>query len=100
MPYQCICYLSFPVHLTHHHFLLNSTHEDRGMMAQYNLLGEEGTIWQGSREVDPSCILPTGARAKMVATSDEKVDDSAAGKNVYSSVYFVMMAMLISISPH
>ena len=69
-------------------------------MAQYNLLGEEGTIWQGSREVDPSCILPTGARAKTVATSDEKVDDSAAGKNVYSSVYFVMMAMLISIFPH
>ena len=69
-------------------------------MAQYNLLGEEGTIWQGSREVDPSCILPAGARAKMVATSDKKADDSAAGKNVYSSAYFFMTAMLISIFPH
>jgi hypothetical protein len=39
----------------HCHFL---AHEDFGMMAQYNLIGEEGTLWPGARMVDPTCVLP------------------------------------------
>lgn len=47
---------SFSGHMVMHCHIL--THEDRGMMAQYNLLGEEGTLWQGARDIDPFCILP------------------------------------------
>jgi hypothetical protein len=39
----------------HCHFL---HHEDIGMMGQYNLIGEEGTLWPGARIVDPTCVLP------------------------------------------
>jgi hypothetical protein len=28
------------------------------MMAQYNSIGDEGTLWPGARTVDPICILP------------------------------------------
>jgi hypothetical protein len=31
--------------------------KDIGMMAQYNLIGEEGTVWPGARMVDPTCVL-------------------------------------------
>jgi hypothetical protein len=47
---------SFAGHMVFHcHFL---AHEDFGMMAQYNLIGEEGTLWPGARMVDPTCVLP------------------------------------------
>ena len=34
-------------------------HEDKGMMAVYNVYGKEGTIWPGAREINPTCILPS-----------------------------------------
>ena len=46
----------FSGHMIFHCHLLS--HEDQGMMAQYDLVGEEGTLWDGARTVDPTCILP------------------------------------------
>lgn len=46
----------FSGHMIFHCHLLN--HEDRGMMAQYDLQGDEGTLWPGARTVDPTCVLP------------------------------------------
>jgi hypothetical protein len=40
--------------MVQHCHLLN--HEDHGMMAQYDIVGEEGSVWQGAREIDPMCI--------------------------------------------
>ena len=39
-------------------------HEDQGMMAQYDVHGKEGAIWDGAREVDPTCVLPKSAKRK------------------------------------
>ena len=44
----------FSGHMVQHCHLLN--HEDHGMMAQYDIVGEEGSVWQGAREIDPMCI--------------------------------------------
>ena len=35
-------------------------HEDKGMMAQYDIQGVEGTTWDGAVNVDPKCIAPKG----------------------------------------
>lgn len=49
------------------------------MMGQYNLLGEEGTIWEGSREVDPTCILPSSYSSSDIKTavtnSEEEIEE-------------------------
>ena len=47
-------------------------------MAQYNLLGEEGTIWEESREIDPSCILPSSyssSNGKAVTKFEEETEE-------------------------
>ena len=48
------------------------------MMAQYNLFGEEGTIWEGSRDVDPTCILPSSyssSNDKVVTQFEEEREE-------------------------
>jgi hypothetical protein len=46
---------SFTGHMVFHSNWLSG--KDIGMMAQYNLIGEEGTVWPGARMVDPTCVL-------------------------------------------
>jgi len=50
----------FTGHMVQHCHLL--FHEDQGMMAQYDVTGNEGVIWDGARKVDPTCVLPESAR--------------------------------------
>ena len=68
---------SFTGHMVMHCHIL--THEDLGMMAQYNLLGEEGTIWEGSRDIDPTCILPpssySSSNGKAVTKFEEEIEE-------------------------
>ena len=45
-------------------------HQDTGMMAQYKITGEEYTIWDGARDINPSCILPSGP---MKSSDNEEV---------------------------
>ena len=33
-------------------------HEDQGMMAVYSINGEEGTMWDKARDINPTCIMP------------------------------------------
>ena len=33
-------------------------HEDRGMIAFYNVVGEEGTTWAGAKDATPGCLPP------------------------------------------
>eukprot|EP00581_Thalassiosira_minuscula_P033293 CAMPEP_0183786260 /NCGR_PEP_ID=MMETSP0739-20130205/66926_1 /TAXON_ID=385413 /ORGANISM="Thalassiosira miniscula, Strain CCMP1093" /LENGTH=869 /DNA_ID=CAMNT_0026030301 /DNA_START=145 /DNA_END=2754 /DNA_ORIENTATION=+ len=49
----------FTGHMVQHCHLL--FHEDQGMMAQYNVTGEEGFSWKGARMVDSRCVK-TGRR--------------------------------------
>jgi len=44
----------FTGHMVQHCHLL--FHEDQGMMAQYNVTGEEGAVWPGAKLIDPQCI--------------------------------------------
>mmetsp|Transcript_5822 Transcript_5822/g.12798 ORF Transcript_5822/g.12798 Transcript_5822/m.12798 type:complete len:640 (+) Transcript_5822:96-2015(+) len=44
----------FTGHMVQHCHLL--FHEDKGMMAQYNVTGEEGDVWPGAKLIDPQCI--------------------------------------------
>ena len=52
----------FTGHMVQHCHLL--FHEDQGMMAQYDVHGKEGAIWDGAREVDPTYVLPKSAKRK------------------------------------
>jgi len=47
----------FTGHMLQHCHLL--FHEDQGMMAQYDMRGDEGTTWDGARDIDRTCIKPT-----------------------------------------
>jgi len=42
--------------ILHCHILL---HEDLGMMVAYDISGEEGTVWEGAKEIDPTCKMTT-----------------------------------------
>ena len=50
----------FTGHMLQHCHLL--FHEDQGMMAQYDMRGDEGTTWDGARDIDRTCIKPTSKK--------------------------------------
>lgn len=60
-------------------------HEDKGMMAVYNVTGEEGTIWPGARIIDPTCILPSSSNDKDVTKSNRDAPEQDISSVVVGS---------------
>ena len=48
----------FTGHMVQHCHILH--HQDRGMMAQYEITGEEYTVWDGAHQINSMCTLPSG----------------------------------------
>ena len=71
---------SFTGHMVQHCHLL--FHEDQGMMAQFNVTGEEGATWPGARDINPTCIEPSGPRTGKSGKSSKsgKAESSKSGK--------------------
>ena len=42
-------------------------HQDSGMVATYHITGQEGTMWQYARTIDPTCELPSWANGDISA---------------------------------
>jgi len=57
-------------YVIHCHIL---AHEDEGMMAYFNVTGEEGTLWAGAKEIDPKCyysLQESGAKYTWCDAAD------------------------------
>ena len=69
---------SFTGHMVQHCHLL--FHEDQGMMAQFNVTGEEGATWPGALDINPTCIEPSGPRTGKSGKSSKsgKAESSEA----------------------
>eukprot|EP00985_Skeletonema_marinoi_P018467 scaffold10312_cov141-Skeletonema_marinoi.AAC.9 len=46
-------------------------HEDKGMMTVYSIHGEEGTMWDKARDINPTCIMPDQIQSMRMTRKTE-----------------------------
>jgi len=74
----------FTGHMLQHCHLL--FHEDQGMMAQYDMRGDEGTTWDGARDIDRTCIKPTAKKGfNTTSQPSEQLSESPSFSAIPSS---------------